>query len=108
MNLKLLFISLVFILLESNQIHAQTKGLSNFYGNSQMGEDLCVRSGNYTNNVSVERLVAQIVEKFGMINRFLIIPCDRTPNAQATIDQNGRLNIPVTLPRNTQQAIHSI
>lgn len=46
MNLKLLFISLVFILLESNQIHAQTKGLSNFYGNSQMGEDLCVRVSN--------------------------------------------------------------
>ena len=55
-----------------------------------MGEDICIRSGNYTNDVSVERLVAQIVEKFGMKNRFLIIPCDRTPNAQATIDQNGR------------------
>ena len=90
MKLKLLFIAIIFVLLESNQIQAQTKGLSNFYGNSQMGEDLCVRSGNYTNDVSVERLVAQIVEKFGMKNRFLIIPCDRTPNAQATIDQNGR------------------
>ena len=90
MKIKLLFIALIFVLLESNQIQAQTKGLSNFYGNSQMGEDLCVRSGNYTNDVSVERLVAQIVEKFGMKNRFLIIPCDRTPNAQATIDQNGR------------------
>ena len=90
MKLKLLFIALIFAILPSNQIQAQTKGLSNFYGNSQMGEDLCVRSGNYTNDVSVERLVAQIVEKFGMKNRFLIIPCDRTPNAQATIDQNGR------------------
>jgi hypothetical protein len=46
-----------------------------------MGEDICVRSGNYTNDVSVERLVAQIVEKFGMKNVFLIVPCDRTPNA---------------------------
>jgi hypothetical protein len=81
MKIKLLFIALIFILLESNQIHAQTKGLSNFYGNSQMGEDICVRSGNYTNDVSVERLVAQIVEKFGMKNVFLIVPCDRTPNA---------------------------
>ena len=81
MKIKLLFIALIFILLESNQIHAQTKGLSNFYGNSQMGEDICLRSGNYTNDVSVERLVAQIVEKFGMKNAFLIIPCDRTPNA---------------------------
>jgi uncharacterized protein (TIGR02145 family) len=35
-------------------------------------------------------LVAQIVEKFGTKNAFLIIPCDRTPNAQATIDQNGK------------------
>jgi hypothetical protein len=81
MKIKLLFIALIFILLESNQIHAQTKGLSNFYGNSQMGEDICLRSGNYTNDVSVERLVAQIVEKFGMKNAFLIVPCDRTPNA---------------------------
>jgi hypothetical protein len=55
-----------------------------------MGEDICVRSGNYSNDVSVEKLVAQIVEKFGMKNAFLIIPCDRTPNAQATIDQNGK------------------
>jgi hypothetical protein len=46
-----------------------------------MGEDICVRSGNYTNDVSVERLVAQIVEKFGTKNAFLIVPCDRTPNA---------------------------
>ncbi len=46
MNLKLLFISLVFIILESTQLQAQTKGLSNFYDNSQMGEDICVRSGN--------------------------------------------------------------
>ena len=90
MKLKKLFTALIFIILESTQLHAQTKGLSNFYGNSQMGEDICVRSGNYTNDVSVERLVAQIVEKFGMKNAFLIIPCDRTPNAQATIDQNGR------------------
>ena len=90
MKLKALITAIIFIILESTQLLAQTKGLSNFYGNSQMGEDICVRSGNYTNDVSVERLVAQIVEKFGMKNRFLIIPCDRTPNAQATIDQNGR------------------
>ena len=90
MKLKLLFTALIFIILESTHLHARTKGLSNFYVNSQMGEDICVRSGNYTNDVSVERLVAQIVEKFGMKNAFLIIPCDRTPNAQATIDQNGR------------------
>ena len=90
MKLNLLIIALIFVILESTQLLAQTKGLSNFYGNSQMGEDICVRSGNYTNEVSVERLVAQIVEKFGMKNAFLIIPCDRTPNAQATIDQNGR------------------
>jgi hypothetical protein len=83
MKLKLLFTALVFSILVSNQLHAQTKGLTNFYGNSQMGEDICVRSGNYTNDVSVERLVAQIVEKFGMKNAFLIIPCDRTPNALA-------------------------
>jgi hypothetical protein len=82
MKIKLLFTALIFIILESTQLLAQTKGLSNFYGNSQMGEDICVRSGNYTNDVSVERLVAQIVEKFGMKNAFLIIPCDRTPNAK--------------------------
>jgi hypothetical protein len=29
----------------------------------------------------VEKLVAQIVEKFGTKNAFLIIPCERTPNA---------------------------
>jgi len=81
MKLKLLFSALIFIILESTQLLAQTKGLSNFYGNSQMGEDICVRSGNYTNDVSVERLVAQIVEKFGTKNAFFIIPCDRTPNA---------------------------
>ena len=46
MKLKLLFIALVFIILESTQLHAKTICLSNFYGNSQMGEDLCVRSGN--------------------------------------------------------------
>ena len=90
MKLKALINALIFVILESTQLLAQTKGLSNFYGNSQMGEDICVRSGNYTNDVSVERLVAQIVEKFGTKNAFLIIPCDRTPNAQATIDQNGR------------------
>jgi len=81
MKLKVLIIALFFVILENSQLNAQTKGLSNFYGNSQMGEDICVRSGNYTNDVSVERLVAQIVEKFGMKNAFLIIPCDRTPNA---------------------------
>ncbi len=90
MKLKLLFTALIFAILPSTQLQAQTKGLSNFYGNRQTGEDLCIRSGNYTNDVSVERLIAQIEEKFGMKNRFLIIPCDRTPNAQATIDQNGR------------------
>ena len=90
MKLKLLFTAILFVILESSQLNGQTKGLSNFYGNSQMGEDICVRSGNYTNDISVERLVAQIVEKFGTKNAFLIIPCDRTPNAQATIDQNGR------------------
>jgi hypothetical protein len=83
MKIKLLFIVLIFFILESTQLNAQTKGLSNFYGNSQMGEDICVRSGNFTNDVSVERLVAQIVEKFGTKNAFLIIPCDRTPNALA-------------------------
>jgi hypothetical protein len=70
MKLKALITALIFIILENSQLNAQTKGLSNFYGNSQMGEDICVRSGNYTNDVSVERLVAQIVEKFGMKNRF--------------------------------------
>ena len=48
MKLKALITVLVFIILESTQLPAQTKGLSNFYGNSQMGEDICVRSGNYT------------------------------------------------------------
>jgi hypothetical protein len=48
MKLKALINALILIILESNQIHAQTKGLSNFYGNSQTGEDICVRSGNYT------------------------------------------------------------
>jgi len=81
MKLNLLITALIFIILESTQFLAQTKGLSNFYGNSQTGEDICVRSGNFTNDVSVERLVAQIVEKFGTKNAFLIIPCDRTPNA---------------------------
>lgn len=46
MKIKLLFISLVFIILESTQLHAKTKGLSNFYSNSQMGEELCVRVSN--------------------------------------------------------------
>jgi Zn-dependent protease with chaperone function len=90
MKLKLLFTAIVFVILESSQLHAHAKGLCNFYGNSQTGEDICVKSGNYTNDVSVERLVAQIVEKFGTKNAFLIIPCDRTPNAKATIDMNGR------------------
>ena len=90
MKLKLLFTAIVFVILESSQILAHANGLCNFYGNSQTGEDICVRSGNYTNDVSVEKLVAQIVEKFGTKNAFLIIPCDRTPNAKATIDQNGR------------------
>ena len=90
MKLKLLFAAIVFVILESSQLHCQAKGLCNFYGNSQMGEDICVRSGNYSNDVSVEKLVVQIVEKFGTKNAFLIIPCDSTPNAQATIDQNGR------------------
>jgi len=81
MKLKALITALFFVILESGQLQAQTKGLSNFYGNSQMGVDICVRSGNYINDVSVERLVAQIVEKFGTKNAFLIIPCDRTPNA---------------------------
>jgi hypothetical protein len=45
MKLKLLITLLIFIILESTQLLAQTKGLSNFYGNSQMGEDICVRSG---------------------------------------------------------------
>jgi len=85
MKLKLLITLLVFFILESTQLLAQTKGLSNFYGNSQMGEDICVRSGNYINDVSVERLVAQIVEKFGTKNAFLIVPCDRTPNALVII-----------------------
>jgi len=70
MKIKLLFTALVFVILENTQLHAQTKGLNNFYGNSQMGEDICVKSSNYTNDVSVERLVAQIVEKFVMKNRF--------------------------------------
>ena len=48
MKLKALITALIFIILESTQLLAQTKGLSNFYGNSQMGEDICVRSGNYT------------------------------------------------------------
>ena len=83
MKLKLHFTALIFVILESTQLLAQTNGLSNFYGNSQMGEDICVRSGNFTNDVSVEKLVAQIVEKFGTKNAFLIIPCDRTPKALA-------------------------
>jgi len=37
MKIKLLFMALVFIILANTQIQAQTKGLSNFYGNSQMG-----------------------------------------------------------------------
>jgi hypothetical protein len=85
MNIKLLLTALIFIILSSTQLYAQTKGLSNFYGNSQLGEDICVRSGNFTNDVTVERLVAQIVEKFGTKNAFLIVPCDRTPNALVII-----------------------
>jgi hypothetical protein len=46
MKIKLLFIALIFIILECVQLQAQTKGLSNFYGNSQMGEELCVRVSN--------------------------------------------------------------
>jgi hypothetical protein len=48
MKLKALITALIFIILESTHLLAQTKGLSNFYGNSQTGEDICVRSGNYT------------------------------------------------------------
>ncbi len=46
MKRKALITALIFNILECVQLQAQTKGLSNFYDNSQMGEDICVRSGN--------------------------------------------------------------
>ena len=71
-------------------LSGQAKQLNNFYGNSQSGGDICVKSGNFNSDASVEQLVAQILEKYGIRNRFVIVPCDRTSNAQATVDEKMR------------------
>jgi hypothetical protein len=78
------------VLLLITPVIGQVRSFDNFYGESQKGGDICVRNGNYVNDVSVERLIAQIVERFGVKNSFLTIACDRTSSAQATVDERGR------------------
>jgi hypothetical protein len=78
------------VLLLITPVLGQVRALDNFYGESQKGGDICVRNGNYVNDVSVERLIGQIVDRFGVKNAFLTMACDRTSNAQATVDEKGR------------------
>jgi hypothetical protein len=61
-----IFLFYVLILWAGNLLNGQVKVLDNFYGKSQSDEDICLRSGNYTNDVSVEKLIVQIVEAFGV------------------------------------------
>jgi formylglycine-generating enzyme required for sulfatase activity len=82
--LPIAFLCLPLILL------GQVQQLNNFYGQSHAGGDICVKSGNFDTDVSVERLVTQILEKYGAKNRYVIVPCDRTSTAQATVDDKMR------------------
>ena len=81
---------LVIMLWKPLGLWGQSAQLNNFYGQSHTGGDICVKSGNFDTDVSVERLVTQILEKYGAKNRFVIVPCDRTSNAQATVDDKMR------------------
>ena len=81
---------LVFMLWKPTGLWGQSGQLSNFYGNSHPGGEICVRSGNFNTDVDVEQLVTQIMEKLGAQNRFVVMPCDRTSNAQATVDDKMR------------------
>ena len=78
------------MILTNSTLVCQVRALDNFYGESQKGGDICVRNGNYANDESVERLIGQIVDRFGVKNAFLTMACDRTSNAQATVDEKGR------------------
>ena len=74
----------------SSVSQGQGKKLNNFYGNSAESGDICIRAGNFSSDMDVERLVNQILDKYGIQNRFSIVPCDRTSNAQAILDERGR------------------
>ena len=71
-------------------LNGQARQLNNFYGNNPAASEICVRAGNFSSDLDVENLVIQILEKYGVKNRFIIVPCDRTSNAQAIVDENGR------------------
>ena len=86
-----IFLFYVLILCAGNLLNGQVKVLDNFYGKSQSDEDICLRSGNYTNDVSVEKLIVQIVEAFGVKKLdFTVIRCDGISNVNSTIS-SGKL-----------------
>lgn len=86
-----IFLFYVLMLCAGNLLNGQVKVLDNFYGKSQSDEDICLRSGNYTNDVSVEKLILQIVEAFGVKKLdFTVIRCDGISNVMSTIS-SGKL-----------------
>jgi formylglycine-generating enzyme required for sulfatase activity len=70
-------------------LSGQATQLNNFYGNSQNGGDICVSSENISPDEEVEKLVTLILQKFGVRSRYLVVPCDRTENCQAIVDDRG-------------------
>ena len=68
--------------------------MDNFYGNSPGCDRQCIEmisTGNEIKDLTVESLVSQIVERFGMAkNVFFIGLCSSIEKAQATLDNNRR------------------
>ena len=68
--------------------------MDNFYRNSPGCDRQCIEmisTGNEIKDLTVESLVSQIVERFGMAkNIFFIGLCSSIEKAQATLDNNRR------------------
>ena len=87
---SILFNTTLIILVSNTLLPGQVKQLNSFYGNKPYNGDICVKAGNFTQDLDVENLVGQILDKYGFKNRFVVAPCDRTSNCQAILDERGR------------------
>lgn len=69
---------------------AQSGAGADFYGNLVDKKGLCEKSSGFMAEQDVERLIAEMLAKQGLQNRFIVVECRSVANCLATVDPNKR------------------
>jgi formylglycine-generating enzyme required for sulfatase activity len=85
-----IFLHFAAFLLYGHMGYAQSKQLNTFYGVMNVELEYCIQERLPNMDKDIEKLVALILDKIQVNNSFQIVPCNRTENALATVDERGR------------------